>query len=112
MEERRDVQRVVRSVEKANHNAACKRRYDKWLKDQRERLVGDGEQESVGDEPGSGSTTAQKVSSEARSSEDAGVPVVSAPSLKRPKTSHGSTGLEGEEPSAASKPDVIDVEMF
>ena len=97
---------------KANHNAACKRRYDKWLKDQRERLVGDGEQESVGDEPGSGSTTAQKVSSEARSSEDAGVPVVSAPSLKRPKTSHGSTDLEGEEPSAASKPDVIDVEMF
>eukprot|EP00439_Symbiodinium_sp_Y106_P006797 s9229_g1.t1 len=45
-------------------------------------------------------------------SQDAGVPVVSAPSLKRPKTSHGSTDLEGEEPSAASKPDVIDVEMF
>ena len=40
------------------------------------------------------------------------MPVVSAPSLKRPKTSHGSTDLEGEEPSAASKPDVIDVEMF
>ena len=36
----------------------------------------------------------------------------SAPSLKRPKVSRGSTGLEGEEPSAASKPDVVDVEMF
>ncbi|CAE7236175.1 unnamed protein product [Symbiodinium sp. CCMP2592] len=98
---------------KANHNAACKRRYDKWLKDQRERLVVEGEQETVGGEPGSrsGSTAAPKVSSEARSSEDAGVPLVSAPSLKRPKTSHETTGLEGEEPSAASKPDVIDVEM-
>ncbi|CAE7318825.1 unnamed protein product [Symbiodinium sp. CCMP2592] len=99
---------------KANHNAACKRRYDKWLKDQRERLVVEGEQETVGGEPGSssGSTAAPKVSSEARSSEDAGVPLASAPSLKRPKTSHETTGLEGEEPSAASKPDVIDVEMF
>ncbi|CAE7648750.1 unnamed protein product, partial [Symbiodinium sp. CCMP2592] len=99
---------------KANHNAACKRRYDKWLKDQRERLVVEGEQKTVGGEPGSrsGSTAAPKVSSEARSSEDAGVPLVSAPSLKRPKTSHETTGLEGEEPSAASKPDVIDVEMF
>ncbi|CAE7633045.1 RE1 [Symbiodinium sp. CCMP2592] len=97
---------------KANHNAACKWRYDKWLKDQRERLVGEGEQGSVEGEPGSGSTAAPKVSSEARSSEDAGVPSASAPSVKRPKTSHESAGLEGEEPSAASKPDVIDVEMF
>ena len=64
---------------KANHNAACKRRYDKWLKDQRERLVGDGERVSVEGEPGSGSAMAPKVSSEARSSEDAGALDASAP---------------------------------
>ncbi|CAE7621986.1 unnamed protein product [Symbiodinium sp. CCMP2592] len=97
---------------KANHNAACKRRYDTWLKDQSQRLVGDGEQRSVEGEPGLGSTTPPKVSSEARSSENAGVPGVSAPSLKRPKTSDERTGLGSEAPSAASKPDVVDVEMF
>ena len=31
---------------KANHNAACKQRYDRWLKSQRERLV-------TAEEPGS-----------------------------------------------------------
>ncbi|CAE7921277.1 unnamed protein product, partial [Symbiodinium sp. KB8] len=94
---------------KANHNAACKRRYDKWLKDQRARLVGDGERVSGESEPGSGSGVAPKMSSEARSSEDAGVLEASAPLLKRPKTSDGSAD---EAPSAESKPEVIDVEMF
>ncbi|OLP75587.1 Retrovirus-related Pol polyprotein from transposon TNT 1-94 [Symbiodinium microadriaticum] len=94
---------------KANHNAACKRRYDKWLKDQRARLVGDGERVSGESEPGLGSGMAPKMSSEARSSEDAGVLEASAPLLKRPKTSDGSAD---EAPSAESKPEVIDVEMF
>ncbi|CAE7570397.1 unnamed protein product [Symbiodinium necroappetens] len=62
---------------------------------------------TVNPDPGSG--MAPKVSSEARSSEDAGVLEASAPLLKRPKTSEGSTD---EAPAAELKPDVIDVEMF
>ena len=99
---------------KANHNAACKQRYDKWLKDQRERLVVEGEPGLVEGKPEPGMSNAPKVSSEARSSEDAGVPSVGAPLLKRPKTSDGrpSVASESEEPTAVSKPDVVDVEMF
>eukprot|EP00439_Symbiodinium_sp_Y106_P010721 s16367_g1.t1 len=90
---------------KANHNAACKRRYDKWLKDQRERLVGDGEQDSVGDEPGSGSTTAQKVSSEARSSEDAGDPSIPYENIPDEEMPLGY--FDGEQPMEVEK-EVID----
>ena len=96
---------------KANHNAACKQRYDKWLKDQRERLVVEGEPGVIEGQPEPVSN-APKVSSEARSSEDAGVPSVGTPLLKRPKTSDERPSEVFEEPTAVSKSDVVDVDMF
>ncbi|CAE7763110.1 unnamed protein product [Symbiodinium sp. CCMP2592] len=86
---------------KAIHNAARKRRCDKWLKDQRERLVGEGEQGSVEGEPGSGSTAAPKVSSEARSSEDAGDPSVPYEQIPDEEMSPGY--FEGEQPMEIDK---------
>ena len=133
---------------KANHNAACKQRYDRWLKGQRERLVAAEEPGSDGvapelgpargmvaseepgsagvapelgparvvPEPGSGSDSSVPVPSEGRSSADAGVPGVTPPLLKRHRTREqsgsGSVGRPGEGSAAASKPEVIDVEML
>ena len=57
-------------------------------------------------------SNAPKVSSEARSSEDAGVPSVGTPLLKRPKTSDERPSAVSEEPTAVSKSDVVDVDMF
>ena len=87
---------------RANHNAACKRRYDKWLKDQRERLVGDGEQglkvNPDQDRPWPRRCLQRQ---EALRMLDA-----SAPLLKRPESSDGHAD---EAPAAVAKPDVIDV---
>ena len=111
---------------KANHNAACKQRYDRWLKSQRDRLVASKEPGSAGvapelgparviPEPGSGSASSVPVPSEGRSSVDAGVPGVTPPLLKRHRTHEqsgsGSVDRPGEGSTAASKPEVIDVDM-
>ena len=66
-------------------------------------------------ELGSGSASSVPVPSEGRSSADAGVPGVTPPLLKRHRTRErsgsGSVDRPGEGSAAASKPEVIDVEM-
>ena len=121
---------------KANHNAACKQRYDRWLKGQRQRLVAAKEPGSDGvapelgparrmvasEEPGSAgvapelaSAPSVPVPSEGRSSVDAGVPGVTPPLLKRHRTREqsgfGSVDRPGEGSAAAWKSEVTDVEM-
>ena len=88
---------------KANHNADCRKRYDDWLKAQRQRLE-------------RGEPTTESPDMGPRSSKDAGVMESgSEPSLlKRPKITHESQqDLQGGERQSAPTPptEVVDVDM-
>ena len=97
---------------KATHNAACKRRYDEWLKNQRKRLE---KPPQLGEQGGTSVDAGVSERNEPRDERAHGesTEALPTPLLKRPRRAEDTSVMEGMEedcPVSQSHPEVVNVD--